>query len=106
MIRFITTLIFLVALAIAGDAQACSTDADTVEGSAAKAVQYAETVVNWHQIRKVSAAKPQDSQFSRVNNKHAEASGQLTAARALLKSGDYEGAMKRAYRVPEILHYQ
>ncbi len=102
MIRLIATALFVSTLFIAPSAQACSSDAETVEGSAMAAVQYAETVVRWHQIRKVSVATAQDTQ---VHGKHSQATGLLSAARAQYDDGDYEGALKSAYRVPEVLHY-
>jgi len=103
MIRFFTSALFVFALLLSGNAIACSTDADTIEGSAAKAVADAEVAVRWHQIRKLSAAPADDT---RIHAKHTEATSNLSAARSLLDAGDYEGAMKRAYRVPEILHYR
>jgi hypothetical protein len=97
-------LLFVCTLVLAGpsSATACSTEADTEQGSAVNAVQYAETVVHWHQVRKVDAAASDDDI---VFSKHDAASRELDAARALLEAGDWQGALKHAYRVPEILHY-
>lgn len=103
MTRFLSTALFVFALSLSSEAGACSTEADTVEGSAMNAVAYAETAVRWHQIRKVTPAPADDA---RVRGKQAEAEGLLKRARVLLDKGDYEGALHRAYRVPEILHYQ
>jgi hypothetical protein len=105
MIRLIhlsAAALFLCALFIAPRAQACSTEAATVAGSAMNAVAYAETVIRWHQIRKVGPATPDNTL---IHGKHAQATGLLSSARALFDEGDYDGALKHAYRIPEVLHY-
>lgn len=82
-------------------ARACDTNADTPEGSAMNAIQYAETVIHWHQIRKVDAADGD----AVVLSKHTEAVDALASAEDLLDAGEWAAAAKQAYRIPEILHY-
>jgi hypothetical protein len=81
---------------------ACSSESETESGAAINAVAYAETVVRWHQIRKVSVAGRGNAV---VFSKHDQAYEELETARNLLDAGNWQDAMKHAYRVPEILHY-